>query len=126
MYVVRVLPIAVAACGVAWGAGAAAGEPVPTMAAGVYTAPADVARCTAMWEAYASGKSIRVQPPARTLKLRDKPAKFARWTDRRKSELQGLLPLEGAPSCTLPFLASPPADKAPVFDRLTGLVWLGE
>jgi hypothetical protein len=111
-------------------AGAVAAEPapaaaVPTMAAGVYTAPADVARCQAVWEAYAEGKSIRVLPPAKTIKLRDKPATFAVWT-RRGSELKGMVSSKEAPSCMLPFLASQPFPKTPIFDRLTGLTWLGE
>jgi len=131
MSVVRALTTV--ACGVGWMASAVtaaaaapiANEAVPTMAAGIYTAPADVARCQEMWEAYAGSKSIRVLPPRKTIKLRDKPGTFARW-DKRRSELQGMLPEKDAPSCMLPFLASRPSPKAPIFDRLTGLVWLGQ
>jgi hypothetical protein len=99
---------------------------VPTMAAGVYTQPEDIARCEAAWEALATDKSVRVLPPSKIIKLRAKPATFRRWSDREKAELQGVVPIEAAPSCMLPFMVSRPAEKAPIFERVTGLVWLGD
>jgi hypothetical protein len=130
MVLVRLAPI-VGTCAAAFSAAALAADPaaasegVPTMAAGVYTSAADVARCQAVWTALASGLSVRVTPPAKTLKLRARPATFRARGEREDADLQGMVSTARAPSCMLPFLVSAQPEKAPVFDRLTGLVWLG-
>ena len=102
-------------------------EGIPTMAAGVYTAPADVARCQALLKAVQDRQSVRVLPPRKRVELRSKPANFRNWHDHKDTDSQGFAAEEEkASACVVPFLVSEPFERAPVIDRLTGLMWLGK